>query len=171
MAENQLVDNGKNSRKEDASYDIGGPVHVGEDAANGDKNDSGNHQDIDDDAEFFVAKITGKSHDGDKENSGGKHSVGGWEARFTGAIGADVDNPDFFENDKSNEHQGERDKGPAKFWVDFAERFASEPLIEKENAKEAEADESETYEDIGDSEPSVDSSWVGKKIRHKIIIA
>ena len=38
------VDDGENGGENDAAEDVGGPVHVGDDAADGDKDNRGEHE-------------------------------------------------------------------------------------------------------------------------------
>ena len=90
--------------------------------------------------------------------------MGGGEAGLAGAVGADVDNPEFFENEVGEGHQGEGEEGPAEFAVDFFEGFAANPLDEGGEGKNDGDNDGGGDDKIGENKPKSGS-------RHKIIVA
>lgn len=130
-------------------------MHIGEDAAHSDEDDGDNHTEVDEEAEFLVFEVIRQGDHSDEENGGGHHSVGGGEGGLTGAVGAVVDDPEFFENDVGEDHKDEGDEGPAEGRVDFGEAFAFDPLIEKKNAKKSETEKGKGDEEVGDNEPEI----------------
>ena len=106
--ENRGIDAGEDCREEDTADHVGGPVHVGEDAADRDQDDTEEHETVEDDESGAAFEIFGQDDDGKEEDGGGDHGVSGGEAGLAGAVGADVQDDEFFEEDKDDGHERQR---------------------------------------------------------------
>ena len=128
-------------------------MHVGEDAAEGDEEDGDQHEGVEGEAGGAVFEVFRENDDGEEEDSGGEHGVGAGERGLAGAVGAVVEDPDFFENDVGHDQEGEREEGPAEFGVDFAEGFAAKPLDEGQESETGGGDQGESDDEVGQNEP------------------
>ena len=70
-AENEEIDDGEKGGEKDAAENIGEPVHVGEDATDGDEDDGEEHEEVENDAGGAVFEIFWEDEDGEEEDGGG----------------------------------------------------------------------------------------------------
>ena len=80
-------------------------MFVGENAANWDEDDKGEHDEIKEDDEGFLLDVFGQSNGGTEKDSSSNHGVGGGEAGLTRAVGTDVPDEDVVEKEINNYHQ------------------------------------------------------------------
>lgn len=133
-----IVNFRENKGEGEAADDIGDPVLIGHDATNTSDDEKSEHQDFDEDAERLLLDVGGEI-DGDEEEDGGDdHNVGGGEGRLAGAVGTKIEDEEFVKNEVGDGHNSERDGDEEESFINFFERFTSNPLVETEASKNRE---------------------------------